>query len=497
MRNPDSATLVAADLGAESGRLLRGRFSNGRIHFEEIHRFMNRWIRLGPTQQWDFPYLLSEVIAGLGRLDEPPDAFGVATWGVDYGLVGHDGALVSLPVCYRDGRSGPMITAIEEKIGREELFRSTGVQPSPVNTIYQLAAAAQDQRYLLEAADAVLLMPDLINHLLGGDRYWDWTNASTTGLLRPGLPEWNDEVFEQLRIPRRLVGEITPPGHRCGQLAEDVAAQCGWDKSCPLITVAGHDTASAIAAVPRDPDVENWAYLSSGTWSILGAELDHPVLSLETLNAGFTNEIGLEGTTRLLCNMIGLWIIQRCRGEWADSGEEFSYAELTNAARESSQVSLLNVEHPDLFNPPSMLEALSEQLTATGQPLPRTPGDWTRSILTSLAFRYRETLENLDRLLSRKTERLYIVGGGSKNDLLCQLTADATGVPVVAGPSEATAIGNLLVQAMALGLIDSLDMLRQVVLHSTELRTHEPGQMGGDADLNALYMRYRELTSDS
>lgn len=472
--------ILAFDLGAESGRAVLGTLAGGRIELEQVHRFPTEGITVLGRRQWDLTRIYGEMIASLKKFaaayGRALDGIGIDTWGVDFGLLAGDGTVLSNPAHYRSFSAGEAMEAALQRVPREEMYRATGIQFLPFNTIFQLFHLAQSSSPLLDVAESLLMMPDLFAYLLCGLRNCEYTDASTTQMLAPSSRTWNSDLLDKLDLPRRLLLEPTPPGRILGPLLADIAAETGLFPDVPVIAPATHDTASAIAAVPVEASDEPWAYLSSGTWSLMGAELDAPHISGEGFAANFTNEGGVENTIRFLKNINGLWPLQECRREWSREGETLGYAELTREAEAAEPMrSLIDVDDARLLAPESMSETIQALCREGGRPEPETRARVVRCILESLALKYRRTLRELDAILGRTTRRLHIIGGGVQNDLLCQMTADACGVPVVAGPVEATALGNILMQAKALGALDSLAEGRRMIARSVKVERYEPG----------------------
>ncbi len=457
------ARILALDLGAESGRGVVGTLTgDGKLTLDEVHRFPTGPTALGASQHWNLPGFVSELqtaIAKAGAIQ----SLGVDTWGVDFGLIGRRGELAGLPVHYRDTRTDGFIEKVFAKLSQSEIFAKTGIQTMQLNTLFQLAALKEQSPKLLDAADKLLFMPDLFHYYLTGEAKTEYTIASTSQLLDAQTRDWSDTVFTALDLPRRLFQTPVSPG-----------TQIGLHHGIPVIAPGGHDTACAVAAVPAGPG-DGWAYLSSGTWSLLGVEVAAPILTPEAAAANVTNEGGVGGTIRLLKNIGGLWLVQECRRAWARMGEERSYEKLTRLASEAPPLAcVIDPDHPSLLAPADMPAAIRALCEQTHQTPPEGVGATVRCCLDSLALKYRDVLETLEALSGKKITTLHIVGGGSQNRLLNQLAADATGRTVIAGPVEATAIGNVLLQARALGLIGSLDELRAIVRASFTLETYTP-----------------------
>ncbi len=483
-----TSNYLALDLGAESGRGLLGRFDGRFLEMEEVHRFPNSPVRVFDTLHWDLPRLFDDIktaihkgAAQAGTLD----GIGVDTWGVDFGLVGRGDTLLANPVHYRDARTNGMLDAAFARVSRERIYEITGLQFLPFNTVYQLLALASSHSPLLEVAESLLLMPDLFGWLLTGRRVCERTNASTTQLLDPRAGTWSDELCHGLGLPRAILPDLIDAGTALGTVRPSVADELGLTRPINVIVPATHDTASAVAAVPASASLAssaqapNWCYLSSGTWSLLGVEVSRPVINAETMKYNFTNEGGVAGTTRLLKNIMGLWLVQECRRIWAATGVERSYEELTARAEAARPFAALVDPDDSTFlahgNMPARLAAFCRK---SGQTLPDDEGAIVRCCLESLALKYRWAIERLESILNTKITTIHVVGGGSKNALLCQFTADACNRPVYAGPAEATAIGNILMQAVGRGQVASIAELRSVVAHSFPVKVYEPRHPG-------------------
>ena len=453
---------LALDLGAESGRGLLGRFDGERLELEELHRFSNGPVQMLHTLHWDLPRLFQECKVALGKAGSGRqlDGIGVDTWGVDFGLVGRGDTLLSNPVHYRDARTAGMIEEACQRLPRQEIYKITGLQFLPFNTAYQLLAMVRQGSPVLEVAETLLMMPDILAWLLTGRRTGERTDASTTQLLDPRTGQWSNELCSALNLPRHILPELIEPGAEIGPLLTSVTSELGISPARVLAT-AGHDTAAAVAAVPArmgaagvSPD---WCYLSSGTWSLMGAETPHPVINDLTYKYDFTNEGGVCGTTRLLKNIMGLWLVQECRRTWARAGHNYEYYELVPKAEAARPfAALVNPDDPSFLAPGDMPSRIAAFCQRTGQTAPADEGSFVRCCLESLALRYRWCVERLEQVLGTKIHTIHIVGGGSKNVLLNQFTADATGRVVHAGPVEATAMGNVLIQAMGRGRIGSV-----------------------------------------
>ncbi|HLJ97588.1 MAG TPA: rhamnulokinase family protein [Gemmataceae bacterium] len=467
--------LLAFDLGAESGRGVLGRFDGQCLKLEVIHRFANGPVRTLDTLHWDVLRLYTEMLTALRRSAADHggiDSLGVDTWGVDFALLGHDGTLLGNPRHYRDPHTEGVMEAAFARLARQEIFRQTGLQFLRFNTLFQLLALQGAGSPLLPAAHTLLMMPDLFHYFFTGVRVNEFTNASTTQMVDPATKGWAKQLLQAFGLPEQILGPIVAPGTVLGPLLPSVAAETGLN-DVAVIAPATHDTGAAVAAVPAQH--RSWAYISSGTWSLMGAELDGPLINEPALRYNCTNEGGVGGTIRFLKNIMGLWLVQECRRAWQRARHDYTYEELARMAEGAPAFrSLVDPDDPMFILPQSMPVALADFCRRTGQPEPTEPGALIRCALESLALRYRWVLDRLEELLGRRLEVIHIVGGGSQNALLCQFAADACNRLVLAGPVEATAIGNVLVQAIGLGLLSSLREARQVVCRSFEVRAYDP-----------------------
>jgi rhamnulokinase len=466
---------VALDLGAESGRAMLATLEDHRLALDELHRFPNSPVHLPNGLYWDTFRLFHEMCEGLrlaGKAADRLDGVAVDTWGVDFGLIGPDGALIENPRHYRDCRTSGLPARLFERLPQEEVFRETGVQTMEINSLYQLYAIQLQSPWLLERAHKLLFMPDLLNYFLTGVECSETTIASTSQFYNPARKRFATEMLRKLGITAGFLGTLVDPGEHLGPVLPIIAERCGLEQDTPVFAVGGHDTASAVAAVPTNGG-KNWCYISSGTWSLMGVELDAPVINDESRKANFTNEVGVAGKIRFLKNIAGLWLIQECRRAWASQGKEHSYAELMAMAAASGPIeSIIDTE---MFHSPGHHpERIQQHCRETGQAIPDDPGSICRVILQSLAARYKQVLESIESLTGRSIEVIHIVGGGSQNRLLNQLAANVTGRLVIAGPTEATAAGNALTQALGAGDIASLSELREVVKRSFSVETFRP-----------------------
>ena len=467
---------LAADFGGGSGRVIAGWLDQGRIVMEEVHRFGNRQVRLGDHVYWDFPALFEDMKAGLKKAAAKGynvKSIGIDTWGVDFGLIDRDGQLLGNPVCYRDARTAGIPEQVAKIIDPTSHYATTGIQVMEINTLSQLYSMKGSAQ--LDAAAHLLFMPDLFSYFLTGTINNEYCIASTSELLDAQKRDWSWETIEALGLPKHIFGPIVMPGTVRGKLRADIAEETGLGE-VEVVAVGSHDTASAVAAVPAEEDGSLVAFLSSGTWSLLGVELAEPVLTEEARLAEFTNEGGVEGRIRFLQNITGLWILQRLMSEWKEQGEEQTFGELLPAAERAEITSLIPVADAAFMNPASMQQAICDYCEETQQPVPQDKAEMTRCVLQSLAKKYQEAIAGANPLLPAPISKLHIIGGGSQNALLNQLTADALGVPVWAGPVEATAMGNILVQAQAAGEVKDIADLRSVVRNSVKPNIFEPKQ---------------------
>ena len=481
---------LACDLGAESGRLMLGSLTEGKLALEEIHRFPNTPLKVDGSLHWDIPFLFEELKAGLRKVGTrgiPIASISTDSWGVDYTLFDPKGSLISPTFHYRDARTAQGVQNVRSRIDWPTIFSETGIQFMPLNTIYQLAAEPPER---LARADRMLMIADAFNYLLCGEAKIEESNASTTQLYNPRTRRWSDLLIAALGLPQKLFPPIVPAGTKLGQLKPDLASASGLGR-IEVIASCSHDTGAAVAGVPASGG--HWAYVSSGTWSLLGVELASPILSEACRELNFTNEIGFGASVRLLKNIIGLWLVQECRRQWAAAGEEYDYATLTSlAAAARPFVSLINPADPRFVSPGDMPEKIAGFCRETQQPVPESPGAFIRCALESLALLYRRTLRQVESLIRKRIERLHIVGGGSRNALLNQFTANALQIPVMTGPIEATAAGNVLIQAIALGHVPSLDAAREIVRNSFETAVVAPAD---DAVWETQYRRFEAFFS--
>lgn len=468
---------LAIDLGASSGKAVAGQFDGARLRVADVYRFANDPVRVAGRLHWDVLRLLHEIeqgiraarSAGLGELA----SLGIDAWGLDFGLIDRHGELVGNPYHYRDERWPAAMAEVLDLVPRDEIYARTGIQFMPVNSLYQLYGVQQANPALVERADALLMMPDLLRYFLSGERTSEITDASTTQFLGLAAGEWDRGLLERLGLPTGLLTTLVPPATASGHLRPDVADEVGTG-AIPVVAVAGHDTAAAVAAIPAEAD---FAYLSCGTWSLLGTELSHPVVTARALAWNFTNERGVGGTFRLLKNIMGLWLVEGCRRAWERAGCWDGYDAIAAAALAAPPFQVwIDPDDARFLNPPDMPAAIASYCRDTGQTPPAMPGGMMRCVLESLALTYRLVLERTEHLAGRRFPGLHVVGGGTRNTTLLQFTADAIARPVWSGPAEATAIGNLLCQFLARGEIGSIAEGRALVRASLPVTEYEPRQ---------------------
>jgi rhamnulokinase len=472
----DRQQYLAVDLGAESGRVMLGVVAGERIELSEIHRFPNGPTEIDGTLRWDFDALMGEIKTGIRKAIDvangPISGIGVDSWGVDFGLLDDEGNLLEPPYHYRDSRTDGMMDAAFALMPRVDIYANTGIQFMQLNTAFQLLAMVEQEAPMLAQAKGMTFMADLVSHALSGKLYSEYTLASTSQLLDMNTAKWSESLLDALGIPKDLLPEVVAPCTVVGKLRPEVCAELACEP-IPVIAVASHDTGAAVAAVPAEG--ENWAYLSSGTWSLMGVEIPKPIITEETCNLGFTNEGGVGGAIRLLKNITGLWLLQECRREWQRQGRDFSYAELTDLARAARPFAArIEPDHAPFLSPGDMPNKINAYLAETGQSPLKDPGDFARAILEALAFSYRKTLDSIEGIIGQKIDVVHIVGGGAQNELLNQFAANALNRRIIIGPIEATATGNILLQARATGQIDSLEALRKIVRNSFDTKEYAP-----------------------
>jgi rhamnulokinase len=470
---------LGIDLGAESGRVMAGIWNGKQLRLEEVHRFPNGGVFIADSLRWDVLRLWSEIQTGLGlaakKYGHSIVSVGADTWGVDFVLLTKAGEVLGLPYHYRDARTQGALEEAFRIVPRAELYAQTGLQFMELNSLYQLLALKHQHPDLLAAADTFLFMPDFLHYCLCGARVAEYTIASTSQCLHPSRRDWNQDLLAKFGLPSRIFPKLVQPGTNLGPLRASLAERTGLN-NVSVVTPPAHDTASAVAAVPTaNTGKPNWAYLSSGTWSLLGTEMPSPVLTPRALELNITNEGGTDGTVRLLKNIVGLWLVQQCKRSFDAAGKKHDYAELTRLSAAALPLrSIVNPDDPRFLNPPDMPNAIQAFCRETGQPVPETEGQIVRCATESLALKYGVVFRQLEELTGNRLEALHIVGGGSQNDLLNQLTSNACGRQVLTGPVEATVMGNILTQVRASGELKSLAEMREVVRASTEMRRFEP-----------------------
>ncbi len=463
-------SFLAFDLGATSGRSILGSLENGRLQMKELTRFPNQMLQIGEHFHWNIYSLFEHLKAGLIAAKKEGveiSSIGIDTWGVDFALLAKDGSILGAPYAYRDPHTVGAPEEFFKIVPREKVYDITGIQVMNFNSLYQLFALKQANNSLLEATTEILFMPDALAYLLTGNKVVEYTIASTSQILNPRTKQFDTELLEKAGVLPSILGEIVMPGHVIGTLSDDLAEESELGK-VKVVTVAGHDTGSAVAAVPAEN--ENFAYLSSGTWSLMGIEVKDAIINQETYDLNFTNEGGIEGTTRFLKNITGMWLLEQCLKEWKKEGITYAYEKLVQMADTVPAFqSMLDTDHPSFANPVSMTDAIVDYCKVTNQNVPTTHAEFVRCIFESLSLKYNYVLGKLNGLAPFPIEKLHVIGGGSKNPLLNQWTANSIGIPVNAGPSEATAIGNIMIQAKAAGCVDSLQEMRQIIRQSVQI----------------------------
>lgn len=467
---------LAFDLGATSGRTILGKLSDDMLSLKELTRFPNQILPLNGHYYWNIFSLYEHIRVGLiaaSKENVEITSIGIDTWGVDFAFIGRDGTFLGLPYSYRDPHTeGANEEFFDKYMPKDEVYARTGIQVLNLNSLYQLYAMQRDNSSQLQACDKLLFMPDALSYMLTGEMVTEYTIASTSQLINPYTKQFDKELLECVDLRADYFGRIVMPSEKIGFLTKEIAEDCGLPM-IPVIAVAGHDTASAVAAVPA-PN-QNFAYLSSGTWSLMGIETKEPVISEQTSKWNITNEGGVDGTIRLLKNITGLWIVEQCLKEWKKNGIDYSYPQMVELATKAKPfVAIIDPDDDSFANPISMLQAIDDYCKRTNQTKPQNHGEYIRLIFESLALKYRSVLEMFSSLAVFPIEQLHIIGGGSRNSLLNQFTANSIGLKVIAGPSEATAIGNIMVQAKAAGVVDSLWKMRNIIASGIETQTFYP-----------------------
>ncbi len=498
---------LALDFGAESGRVILGQLEDEKLKLSEEYRFITGPVSL-PTKYpqssgndsysdlsllWDFACFWKEIKNGIrsARKKGPITSIGVDAWGVDFALLDANGLILSLPYPYRDERTNGMMEAVYEKISREEIFEITGIQFMPINTIYQLYSLSFTHSPLLKVADKLLLIPDLINYWLTGKATVEFSNATTSQLFDARSKNWSKEIISALGLPLEIFPKIITPGTILGPIRQSLSEELECDAT--VIAPVTHDTGSAVAAIPaKDKD---FIWISSGTWSIVGMNTDKPVINEESYQYNFTNEGGLDGTFRFSKNVMGLWILQQCKSQWNKAGLDYTYDDLTNIAREAPHLkSIIDPDFSEFIKPGDMVGKVKKYCQMTQQLIPETDGEVVRAVLQGLALRYRYVIESLEKMSGLTTSTIHIVGGGSKNRLLNQFTADALGRCVYSGPVEATAIGNIIVQALANGDIDSWQDGVEIITRSFDIEVFNPGDQTSWNNAYSIFLKNQEKT---
>jgi rhamnulokinase len=468
---------IGFDLGAESGRCIVASFKDQNVSLKEIHRFTTHNIKYNKGFHWDILAIVNEIFIGLmkaGKLfGSYFEGIGIDTWGVDYVLIDPDGRVLGYPYHYRDDRTDEIMDETFKIIPKEKIYSITGIDFAQYNTLFQLIAEKKQSLNLLEIADKMLLMPDYLKFILTGKKKSEYTIASTTNLVDATTRDWSWELINTFDLPKSLFAEMVEPGSELGELLPSIANLTGLNSGIPVISTAGHDTASAVVSIPAEEN--NWAFLSSGTWSLMGIELNEPLLSVQALRNNFSNEGGFNGTTRFLKNIIGLWPLQECKRDWNNESKNYDYPDLSNKADEYGLANAwIDINDQRFLKPGNMPDKISDFLNESNQKNVKDIGFITRVILESLAFSYRATIEKIKEVTGKQINKLHAVGGGIQNEFLTQLSADATGLPVLAGPIEGTIVGNIGVQAIASGIAEDLNTWRKIVSNSFEPNLYEP-----------------------
>jgi rhamnulokinase len=495
----DAMKFVAVDLGASSGRLMVATWDGRRFALEELHRFANGGVSVRGSVDWDALRLWSEIQNGLmkykAKFEDAPAGIAVDAWGVDFGLLDKRGRMLGNPTCYRDPRTNGVPQKVFARVSEKRMFQSTGVQTMSINTVFQLYSMVLANDPKLECAETLLMIPDLFNYFLSGEKAVEHTEATTTQMCMPAARDWARGMLQRLDIPERILGPIVQPGTVLGEVGSDVLEMCGLGGKIPVIAVASHDTASAVASIPGLD--EGSAFISSGTWSLMGVELDLGIHTERAHEMGFTNEGGCAGKTLLMRNITGLWILQECVRQWEKQGKNYRWDEVIAAAKQAAAFrSLILPNAADFGAPGNMLEAIRGYCRASGQASPETVGEFVRCCFESLSLAYWSALEALRSLTGRDIRTLRVVGGGCLNTFLCQMTADACGCAVVSGPAEASALGNVMVQAVAVGELENIADGRASVGKSLELVTYAPKHGDAWAEAQRRYGRLEKVVPE-
>ncbi len=483
--------VLAFDFGASSGRAILGKFENGKIELEEVHRFSNDPVSVGGTTYWDVLRLFYEIKQGIIKAKQAGgfDSIGIDTWGVDFGLLDEFGCLLENPIHYRDTRTVGMIEEAEKYISKREMYDITGIQFMELNTVFQLLALKKERPHMLERTDKMLFMPDLFAYMLTGEKNTEYSIATTSQMIDLKTNSWSEKLLDDLGIRKDIFAPIVKSGTKVGFLSKEICEECGVE-SVPVIAVCEHDTQSAISAVPCPEG--DFAFISSGTWSLFGTELDKPVVNDTTYEINVTNEGGYDFSTGFLKNIIGLWLIQESRRQWAREGVSYSYAELEKLALEAEPFKcFIDPDAPEFVPHGNLPERVREYCRKTNQYVPETVGEIMRCIYESLAMKYRETFDKIKECTGKDYPVIHVIGGGTKDTLLCQLTANSCGCEVKAGPIEATVLGNLAVQLISHGEIKDIKEAREIIASSENVVTYIPQ----DAEVwSANFEKYKEAT---
>lgn len=485
--------VLAIDFGASSGRAIIGTFDGEKITLEEVHRFSNDPVTVNGTVYWDVLRLFHEIKQGMIKANHAGgfDSIGIDTWGVDFGLLDSEGRLMENPVHYRDTRTSGLVEDSFRLLPKKDFYNLTGIQFLELNTVFQLYSLAKYRPHILERADRLLFMPDLFYYMLTGKKVSEYSIATTSQLIGIETGDWCDTVFEKLGIPRRLVGSVSMPGTVISDLSKEIIEECGLEDGKKVISVCGHDTQSAITAVPSEE--KNFAFLSSGTWSIFGTELDAPVINDKSFEMNITNEGGCEGKTGFLKNIIGLWLIQESRRHWSRHGEDYSYADLEKLALDCEPFRcFIDPDSPEFTPMGNIPGRVREYCRRTGQYVPESVGEIMRCIYESLAMKYRQTFEKIKDCTGKDYPQIHVIGGGVKDGLLCRMTACSCGVPVMAGPIEATVLGNIAVQLIAQGCIENVTQARKIISASENIKVYNPCD---GAEWTDAYSRFLSATT--
>lgn len=484
--------VLAIDFGASSGRAILGKFDGEKITLEEVHRFTNDPVTVNGTVYWDVLRLFHEIKQGIIKANAAGgfDSIGIDTWGVDFGLIDSEGKLMENPVHYRDLRTKGLVEDSFSLLPKEKFYNLTGIQFMELNTVFQLYSLKKYRPHMLERAESILFMPDLFAYMLTGVKATEYSIATTSQLVDINTHGWCDEVFDKLGIPKRLMGKISLPGTVIRKLSDEVKAECGLDEDKKVISVCGHDTQSAITAVPAEEN--DFIFLSSGTWSLFGTELDTPIVNEKSLEMNITNEGGCEGKTGFLKNIIGLWLIQESRRHWGRHGENYSYADLEKLALEAEPFKcFIDPDAPEFTPMGDIPGRVREYCRRTNQYVPETVGEIMRCIYESLAMKYRQTFDKIKGCTGRDYPCIHVIGGGVKDGLLCRMTASSCNVPVKAGPIEATVLGNIAVQLLAQDCVKTVAEARKIIANSESLKIYDPA----DSDAwSKAYERFLEVT---